>query len=251
MRPKKLMVLPIIVIIALAGTGVAFSHWIDQLYVEGTVKGGTLALVFDELEPPICTEFHMNPDTGQLVLGEYFDKDNAFCEAYYVEYVQDVHSLKWGYKGLVIDIENAYPSYRAHTQFIFHNIGTIPIWICDIILSGAKMTKDDEFIAPLYFIRTNVPPGDIEGEIWEDLDYETLPGPSAGDKLVMNVVIQNGEFPFQLDPCDDDKGEIDFHFKQDVQQCHRYRLYFYLYGVQWNKECPEPGIIVVDNFNDF
>jgi hypothetical protein len=242
MRTKKLIVLPIIIMIALATTGIAFSHWVEQLYVHGTVHGGVLELAFADYEDPDCIEKHAYPGENKLRTGEYLGKDNANCSAYLAGYFTEPKTGKSGWSYLIINISGAYPSYRAHTTFIFHNIGTIPIWICNLLLAGWKTMKNGTIVCPLIFVRTNTPPGDIEGEIWED--YDSSGNITAGDKLVINVVIKNTRFPFQLDPCHDDKGEIDLHFKQDAQQCHRYILYLWLYGVQWNKECPGTGIVV-------
>jgi hypothetical protein len=233
MKVNKLMVLPVIMIIALAGTGVAFAHWKDQMYIHADVIPGSLTIAVYEV---VCNEFYMDPVQG-LTLGEYFDKDNAECEAEGGTWYTDVHSGKSGYKSVTITIDGAYPSYRAHTSFKFHNIGTIPIWMCSIDITGGKFTKDDIFICPLYLVITSIPPGDITGDIYEDCD--DIEGPSDGDKKVINIYVENDNFPFQLDPCQDDKGEIDLHFKQDVSQCHRYKIDVRLWGVQWNKDCPD------------
>jgi hypothetical protein len=248
MRTKKLMVLPIIVMIALAGTGIAFAHWKDQLYIQGVVAGGTCRVVIDTYEEPDCNEKYWDPVRQTLANGEYLGKDNAQCDVQVGGLVTDVHSGKSGYEWLNVVINGAYPSYRAHVTFLFHNIGTIPIWICNFVLMGYKTTKEDVVVCPLVFVRTN--PGDtdlIEGKIFEDYGWDGYTG-GLDDVEVINVVVQNNKFPFQLDPCNSDKGEIDFHFKQASQQCHRYYLYFYLYGVQWNKECPslDSGIIEFD-----
>jgi hypothetical protein len=235
MKVNKLMVLPVVIIIALAGTGVAFAHWKDQMYVHGELEGATLKLAVFEI---ICQEFYMDPTYG-LTPGEYFGKDNAECYAYGDDWFTDPHSGKSGFKSVIVEIEGAYPSYRAHTSFRFHNIGTIPIWICSFDIEGAKYTKDDVFVCPLYLIITSTPPGDITGDIYEDVDYKTNPGPSPADVKVINIYVEDGEFPFQLDPCQDNKGEVDLHFKQHASQCHRYKLEMRLWGVQWNKECPD------------
>jgi hypothetical protein len=235
MKINKLMVLPVVIIIALAGTGIAFSHWKDQMYVHGEIKAGTLTLAVEEI---ICNEFYMDPITGETP-GEYFGKDNAECTAQGGEWFTEPKTGKSGWKSVIITIDGAYPSYRAHTSFKFHNIGTIPIWICSIDIVGWKETKDGVKVCDLYLIITSTPPGDIIGDIYED---HGTPGPSDDDIKVINVYVENDEFPFQLDPCQDNKGEVDLHFKQHAAQCHRYRLEMRLWGVQWNKDCPPAGL---------
>ena len=127
MRAKKIVLMPLMIMLALSISGVAFSAWSDYVRIEGTVKMGSLTLAFDYEEPPICTEFYRDPDTGRLVPGEWLGKDVGSCSAEYDDLVIDPHSGKMGWKTLDIEVNNAYPQYMVYTTFVLHNIGTIPL----------------------------------------------------------------------------------------------------------------------------
>jgi hypothetical protein len=234
MRKTKLMTIPIVLILALGLTGIAYAHWFGQVHVIGHVHGGTVTLAFDDYEPPQCFEVWRNLD-GDPTNGEYLGKDVGNCEAEYSEPVRDVHTLKDGWKKLEVIIDNAYPSYEVHSTFIIHNIGTIPFLLCGLDFEGAKYEKEPETkVCDLIFVFEDgsSPP---HWEVWED--YDGSGDVSEGDELVINMYFVDGGFPVQYDPCYSDKKELDFHFKQEAQQCHRYKIEVSIHAVQWNKEC--------------
>jgi hypothetical protein len=244
MRKNKIMTIPIILIVALAFSGVAYAHWFDQVHVEGVVKGGTVNIAFDYAEPPLYSEFHLV--AGQLIPGEYLGKDVGSGTAEYSIEDYDVHTGKLGYQLLTIDIECAYPCYHAYTTYKLHNIGTVPVNICKFIISGARYTKDPEvFEYDLLFVPD--PNFQYKGTLWEDRDHDGVVDPAV-DVLVINIDVVNG-LPYQLDPCHTNKGEIDIHFKQEASQCHRYYIYVYVLGLQWNKDCTFFDPIVTNGDN--
>lgn len=90
--------LALILILALAGMGVAYGLWYEDLYIFGTVSTGVLDV--------------------ELIAGEEFDveeKDFGTCVADVVDGV------------LTIDVDNAYPSYECWVPFEVWNTGTIPV----------------------------------------------------------------------------------------------------------------------------
>jgi hypothetical protein len=233
MKKTKLMTISVVLILALGLTGIAYAHWFDQVHITGEVKGGTVTLAFDDYEPPQCFEVWRELD-GTSHTGEFKDKDVGSCTAIYDEEIIDPHTAKEGWKKLLVTIDNAYPSYEVHSTFIIHNIGTIPFLLCDLIFEGAKYEKDPEIkVCDLIFIKD--PNDDTHWEVWEDYDGTGTVTP--GDELVINMYFVDGILPFQYDPCYSDKKEIDFHFKQEAQQCHRYKIEISIVAVQWNKEC--------------
>jgi hypothetical protein len=238
MKKNKIITIPIVLIITLAFCGIAYAHWFDQVHVEGVTKGGTVNLAFDWLEPPQYAEFHMNL-AGQLVPGEYLGKDVGYGSAYFTEEDYDVHTLKYGYQKLIIDMFCAYPSYRGHTTFKIHNIGTVPVNICRYIITGERWTKDQPDVPgvkeyDLIFIPTI---SEYQGEMYEDRNGNGEV--DDGDVLVINLDIINGYLPYQLDPCNTNKQEIDVHFKQDAAQCHKYLIFVEIAALQWNKDCAD------------
>lgn len=216
--------------LVLGMTGAAFATWQDEVQIEGTVEMGSLTLAFDFVEPPICQEGYYDA-AGVIVWGEYLDKEVASCDAWYDDYIEDVHSLKEGYKKLVIEINNAYPSYVANTVFKLHNIGTIPLNVDHYVVSGEKRDKDGNFVYNLLWYD---PDGDGTGSLWEDVNGNDVVDTAGPDLEVINMALENA-LPYQLDPCFDNKQEIDLHFKQAAEECHTYTIHVTIVAIQWNK----------------
>ena len=228
MKNKKLAAIPLLIAIALSVFGFVYAHWSDMVYIEGTVKMGSLTLAFDHVEPPDCDEYYWN-DTYNKLPGEYLGKDVGNCSAWYSGYVYDEHSEKWGWKTLNILVENAYPQYIVHTTFKLHNIGTIPIDICNYTITGEKRNATG---AVVYDLLWYDPDGDWIGSLYEDVNGNGVV--DAGDLEVINLEITNA-IPYQIDPCDTNKAEIDLEFKQNAEECHTYTIHVTVVGIQWNK----------------
>lgn len=225
---KNLAAAALLISIALSAFGYAFAHWSDTIAIEGTVEMGSLTLAFDWDEPPFCVEFHRN-ETGQLVPGEFLGKDVGKCSAWRSENVTDEHTGKKGYKKIHVLIENAYPQYIVHTIFVLHNIGTIPINVAKYEITGAKYNSTGDKIHDLLW------DGKTPGGLYEDRnDNGVLDGE---DVEVINIRLQDS-LPYQLDPCNTNKQEMDLDFKQEAQECHTYMFTVEIYGIQWNKEFP-------------
>jgi len=224
---KRMLVIPFVTILAISIVGVAYAAWYDSVQIEGTAEMGSLTLAFDYEEPPVCMEYHKDPVTGQLIPGEYLDKEVGDCHAYYDDYIVDVHSGKEGYKTMYLTVDNAYPQYIVHTTFIVHNIGTIPIHLVEFDLMDPS--------GELVFMWIVPPPATpAVGLFYADLNgngvYDT------GEERI-NVEIVNFVC-IQLDACESTKGEIDIDFKQAAEECHHYTFKAELVGIQWNKYVP-------------
>ena len=229
MHGKKIVVMPLMLILALGISGVAFAHWSDMVYIEGTVEMGSLTLAFDYVEPPSCTEYYRNPDTGVLVPGEWLGKEVGDVGCRYDGLVEDPHSGKIGYETLYVEVTNAYPQYIVHTFFKLHNIGTVPINIKEYIITGEKRNSEGTVI---YDLLWHDPDGDWIGSLWEDVNGNGIV--DEGDLEVINLEITNA-LPYQIDPCRTNKAEIDMEFKQDAEECHIYTVHVSIVGIQWNK----------------
>jgi hypothetical protein len=228
---KKIALLALVLVVLLGSLGVGYAHWRDTIYIDGTVEMGTVNISFDGagIEPPVCSEFHEDPvGSGIIKPGEYLGKDVGSCEAWMVDYEEDVHSGKWGYETVKILIKNAYPSYRAHTTFVVHNIGTVPVNIISYVISGVKQDKAGTKVCDLVFVDL----GNYDGYLFEDYDGDGNQG--AGEPEVINLRVINNILPYQLDPCNTEKSEVDLHFKQEAQQCHTYLLKMVITAQQWN-----------------
>jgi len=236
MEKKKLAAISLVIAIALSMFGFVYAAWRDYICIGGTVNMGSLTLAFSTYESPTCTEYNLNPNPPpEWIQGEVEGKDVADCNAYYDpdSLITDEHTGKEGYKRLIIEVNNAYPGYAVHTTFMVHNIGTIPICIYGVSFTGEKRDSEGNLVYNLIAVSRIEGGNKLVGEIYEDVDGSG--DVSDGDILVINFVVVNHEFPFQLDPCNENKMELDIDFKQEAEECHTYLLYFELLGVQWNK----------------
>ena len=234
MQNKKISAIALLIAIALSMFGFVYAHWSDMVTIDGTITMGSLALAFDYVEPPLCQEYYPDPVTGILVAGEWEGKDVGSIDCWYADYIKDVHTLKEGWKTLIIEVDNAYPQYIVHTTFKLHNIGTVPINICEYVITGEK--RDSTTGVAIYDLLWYDPDGDYIGELWEDVDGDGVVDPAV-DILVINLEITNA-LPYQIDPCETNKAQIDMDFKQEAEQCHTYTIHVTVLGVQWNKPCP-------------
>jgi len=201
---KRMIALPAMIMVMLSMTGVAVAHWSDSIQIEGTVHMASMTLAFDNREPPICTEFH--EVDGVLVPGELCGKDVGKTTCYYQGVITDPHTGKWGYENMIIIIDNAYPCYRVHCTTIVHNIGLIPVDITGFVITDPTGTLT------------------WDNTLWALVDNEGRP--------IINVEHVNliGE---QIDPCNREKSEFDFHIKQDAQECHTYYFKISIVYTQW------------------
>lgn len=223
MQDKKIVLLPLMLMIALGISGVAFAHWSDYVEIVGTVDMGTLEVVFYPEEPD-CVEKWDNE--GILQTGEYKDKDVGGCDIYFdpESEVWNKEGTKRGFKKVIWEIENAYPSYRCHYVNVrLWNIGEVPAHFVDIIITGYDNTDKENLgfeWVPGYEHEKGVFTNDVDND--------------GDNENIINVEIVNFVCT-QLDPCHDTKGEIDLHFKQDAEECHTYTFEIYIVAVQFNK----------------
>ena len=227
MHKKNVAALSLMLTIALSMFGYAYATWSDKVLITGSAKMGTLQLVFYYVEHPRCTEYWLNPDTGQLVEGEFLDKDVGKCWITLPDPVVNEHTGKKGYKSFTVNIKDAYPSYRVHTTYLLDDIGTVPVVAYKYVFTGASYDKAGNREHDLYW------DGKISGgKIFEDVDDDGL---DPDDPEVINIDLTD-KFPVQIDPdVTPDKREIDLHFKQPARQCHTYKITVEILGIQWNK----------------
>ena len=81
---------------------------------------------------------------------------------------------------------------------------------------------------------TNAPEGKSITKIgfWEDVNGNGVI--DAGDLEVINIEITN-HIPYQIDPCNTNKAEIDMEYKQAAEECHTYTIHVSVVAIQWNK----------------
>jgi len=206
---------PLLFIILLSMFGYAYAHWSDTITITGTAKMGSLTIVWDEKEGGFL-DYTDNEVDKDVAWGKiYYDPDS---------YVVDPHTGKGGYEILIINIYNAYPCYEIHfTTLKVNNTGTIPAHFIGITITGYDETDGKELVfewLPGYEYKKGAFKDDVDGdgELEEIINVE-----------IVDFVCH------QLDPCDTTKGEIDFHFKQEAEECHTYTFTVTIEAVQWNK----------------
>ena len=210
MRDKRIVVMPLILIIALSILGFAYATWSDKVVISGEVKMGSVAVGWTELT---CVEKYLNETTGLKEPGEWLGKDVGKVECEMRELIEDPHTLKVGYKIAWVNITNAYPSYQVHIIFALENLGTVPVNITGVVITGG----------PGLTWNSTPTPGVALGAL-EDAD---------GDPIInFNTIDFLHE---QLDYCENLKAEIDVHFKQKALECHTYTFTVEIIAVQWNK----------------
>lgn len=207
---KKIGLISLVLVLALGSLGFAYAHWSDQLYVEGTVKGGELLVGFTEAS---CEEMHGTPP----VEGEYLGKDVGDCTVEYVGERTCTHTGKTGYEGVLVTITDAYPSYEVHVTFVVDNLGTIPA-----IFEGVTISDPTD--------RLTYDPG--EECLYEDANDNGIK--DADEPCIINFDFVN-LIELQLEPCHDTKAEVDLHFDQDAEECDKYEFRVDIDAIQYNK----------------
>ena len=111
MRDPKLLVLPAVVMLGLLMSGLAFAHWSEVLWIEGSVATGELdveLLSASSDDPPGSNDPGKDKDVG-CTTTELQDTDGD-----------------GDYDTVLVTITNAYPCYEVYVHFTVHNNGTIP-----------------------------------------------------------------------------------------------------------------------------
>lgn len=123
-RNKKLVVL--VMVFALAFSGIAYAAWTDTLYINGTAATGNLNAEFvaanaaNDNDPAAYDVATLTAQIGNLNEAASVDGDSG---------VNDL---------LTINIDNAYPGYVATIPYCIQNTGSIPAKLNAISILGAS-----------------------------------------------------------------------------------------------------------------
>lgn len=194
---EKIVVLLILVFIAMSISGFTYAQRNDTIVVSNMMTFGQWGgLNMGFVEPLTCTEFHTDPATGELVGGEYLGKDVGKCECHYTDLKPpDINTGKQGYATLVITITNAYPDYEVHCNFTLENIGTLPLYINETVISDPNgVLTWDSFLGALV---------------------------DADGKPIINITMAPELVGNQRMP---DKAEFEMaiHITENAEECHIY-----------------------------
>lgn len=127
MRRTRFVLMGLLLVVALAGLGVAYALWSETLTINGTVATGEVDAAWTD-GMTFCTE---RPEPGGKNVGSV---------TYFVD-PQDPRVFHF-------TINNGYPSYAADCNLKYNNTGTIP-WVVEAIgftpgqnLTGCTINQD-------------------------------------------------------------------------------------------------------------
>ncbi len=115
---RSFWTISLIVILALAGMGVAYGLWFQNLFITGTVTTGTLGVA---LQNAVVTETEA--------------KDVGTCTAT----ISDEGEM------LNVKVDNAYPGYICDVAFEVANTGTIPVHLAAPMWDDEAQMDNDDF----------------------------------------------------------------------------------------------------------
>ena len=201
-KARWMMASFLVATLALAGAGVAYSHWQQNLYIGSSVYTGSVTVGFSKLS---YTDGHYD-EHGIYHIGEVGGKDVGKVTAYYIDPITDPVTGRSGYKGIIVNITNAYPCYVVNLSVSVQNLGTVPVKVKRINITD--------------------PTGEL---IWDGIG--ALRDATTG-KPIINVKITNlvGD---QIDPGHSNLVDFEFHFKQDAEQEKTYRFLITIEAEQW------------------
>ena len=235
MRQAKLGIVFLGVVVALAGAGVGYALWFQDLVIEGVIETGEFCVgIRDDGTGDPGDHFKADGTGGELYpQGEYPSPprildvlggtlgtwDLNYLEGPFVDNsegknigetestndgdIKCTHETIDYYHGITETILNAYPYYQTWIAITFANCGTVPA----MINSGGWDVDDD----PAF---TNLMPWVMVDEIYLVKDYHEL-GWDNADSWYGNIPLADMEgFQYQLDPCDTITFIILFHFEE-------------------------------------
>ena len=157
---KKIGVVFLVVIIALALCRVGYAFWTDTLIIDDTVQTAEWKAGF--------TACSTNDPPGTIDPGK--DKDVGSCTAELA-----VPENGGDYEQVIVTIENAYPSYECEVSVTVHNDGTVParIGALDITSPPEVTVEHIDFLGVV--LNPDGSPGDsVGGQFWVHVEQEAL-----------------------------------------------------------------------------
>lgn len=254
MKNNKLMASFAVTLVALSLVGVAFAGWTDQVVIEGTAHMGDflVGILVDPLPseympfgffvmettngyPEDGTGAPPHPELGSFVPKPWVADTIVTLE----DFETSVHHEPPATvaKKMIITVDNAYPQYDAHVNFLLKNAGTIPAHL-RVLFGGAS-------------VEWSVDPTDkydlelVEVGWYRDGDYMRNEGsfydPVRDVDVILwklSLMVPESQDPsaVQIDPCNSYEGLIEFSFTQDAEECHIYTWSFIIDAIQWNKD---------------
>lgn len=142
--------------VALAMTGIAYAHWSQTIYIDGSVSTGSVCVGWENV---YCNDYGIDPG---------YDKDVASCDAYLWGW-KGMHGDNDIYENLTINISNVYPCYSVTVTAVVANCGTIPLHIYD---AGFTILSDPKGLEPFLEVTCDCFPENLQLHPCESVEIE-------------------------------------------------------------------------------
>lgn len=211
---KKIGLISLALVLALASLGVGYAMWSDTVYIEQTVETGTVSIGFSKI-------------STDEPFGEFEDKDVGSIDGWLTGTIKGTVD----YAGVPTDVyekaevlmENAYPCYQTAVFIDVANVGTIPVYISSMDISMVEVDGSGIVIDTLTWV-------------WHVIGVSGHFENGAGEDILnMDIVNLLGD---QIHPGGKNTVQFDLHVKQPAKQSATYIITISVTGIQWNKYTP-------------
>ena len=219
MRAKKIGLLALALVLALALTGAAFAKWSDTVRMEGKIETGNVKV-------GIANTWVNDPGTNWDPLYDaatkttyWADKHVGSIESYTYDW-KCTHGTEEYYQKIRTVVKNAYPGYAPAEEFTIANCGSIPVKVDLLLCDGNSWGPvcDD-----LNIVRFRV----IHGATV--LEATEASGGCTGAALSAAVL------GVQLDHCDTMEVLVQLAVNQEAEQLSYCEWWAILGFSQWNE----------------
>jgi hypothetical protein len=218
-RTSWVVILFLVLVIALASFGVAYTAWTDRVTIGGTAETGDLDWEF--LGPVGQSDLGLDPNCFfDLFDGEWVTQDKDVANTTVI--IEAPNRLS-------VTVNNAYPYYGNHIVFKFHGLGSIPLkfWKMNIYAGDETTPSYTWYMEDQYaYLDFNNDGGD---------DLQLWWGDSFGD-----------QFHF----CSKRDVSFEFLVLQPAQQGKVLTFTIEFIGIQWNEYVPGPHPDACEKFLD-
>ena len=155
MKPKKIGLLALALVLALGTLGVGYAAWTDTITIDGTVETGSLdinveyfsgTIIYKDLADDSLVSYFWLKDAGGVIKwysGVPYDSNNTNHV-----FVASAASTPNGDDSIKVDFVDAFPSTSLCADFIVHCVGTVPVHVyADIDIDDVT---DDAMLKWLY-----------------------------------------------------------------------------------------------------
>lgn len=197
----KLGILFVVAIMALAGVGAAYAHWMDTLTIQGTISTGTL-----DVDP----SFHFD-DLVQVEDKDVASVDHSICD-----------------DTVTVTITNAYPCLTVEGMFDAHGIGSIPAGLNSWTITAAGQTYVIYDGSANDVIDPSMTETQIETEL-EDWVFTT-----SGGAVTIEIDFDGSNF-WQIHDGHNPTMDFDLHFEEALLQGQTFTFSMTLEYWNWNE----------------